>query len=120
MKKFMLPLFALGIFLVGCSTPQPTNAPINLKAKNYAQALESASKKCQVDADCTSVNKGCCLCNGREVVNQEAALALRSFWDKECAKAVCTLQMCHTQIETWCERGECKSKPVVRPNYSIK
>ena len=120
MKNTIFGLFVVGIFLVGCSTPQPVNAPVNPKAQNYAQALESASKTCQVDADCTSVNKGCCLCQGKEVVNQEAALALRSFWNKECAKAICTLQMCYTDIETWCERGTCKSKPKVRANYAIK
>ena len=120
MKKIILSLFVLSVLFVGCSTPQPVNAPVNPKAKNYAQALESASKTCQVDADCTAVSKGCCQCQGKEVVNQEAALALRSFWNKECAKAICTLQMCYTDIETWCERGTCKSKPKVRANYAIK
>ena len=120
MKSTIFGLIAVGSLLVGCSTPQPVNAPVNLKAKNYAQALESASKKCQVDADCTAVNKGCCLCQGKEVVSQEAAIALLSFWNKDCSKAVCTLQMCYTDIETWCERGTCKSKPKVRSNYAIK
>ena len=120
MKITIFSLVAMGLLLVGCATQEQGTSPINTKAKKYTEALESASKTCQVDADCTSVNKGCCLCQGREVVNQEAALALRPLWNKECAKAVCTLQMCYTQIETWCERGECKSKPAARPNYSIK
>ncbi len=120
MKITIFSLVAMGLLLVGCATQEQGYSPINVKAKKYAQALESADKSCQVDADCTSVDKGCCLCQGREVVNQAAAQALRPLWQKECSKAICTLQMCFTQIETWCERGECKSKPAARPNYSIK
>ena len=120
MKITIFSLVAIVLFFTGCSTQEKGYSPIDVKAKKYVQALESADKSCQVDADCTAVNKGCCQCQGKEVVNQAAAQALRPLWNKDCAKAICTLQMCYTQIETWCERGECKSKPAVRPNYAIK
>lgn len=113
-------LLGAAFLFAGCASQEIGYQPINVKAKNYTQALESADKACQIDADCAVVSKGCCLCQGKEVVNQSAALALRPRWEKECAKAVCTLQMCYTDIETWCERGTCKSKPKARPNYSIK
>ena len=69
----------LGIVLLsaGCAATEQGYQPINPKAKNYAEALRSADKSCQVDADCTSVNKGCCLCHGKEAVNKAAAKALR-------------------------------------------
>ena len=120
MKITVFSLAVVGLFLTGCASQEMGYQPINLKAKNYTQALESADKSCQIDADCTAVSKGCCLCQGKEVVNQSAALALRTMWNKECAKAVCTLQMCYTDIETWCERGECKSKPKKIANYAVK
>lgn len=118
MKSNILFLFFAGVLLTGCaSTGTIPAGPINSKAKNYTEALQSAAKACKVDADCTSVKKGCCLCNGYEAVNKEAAAALKPMWEKECAMAACTLQMCYVEINTACQEGVCVGTPKPMKDY---
>ena len=109
----------LGIVLLsaGCAATEQGYQPINPKAKNYAEALRSADKSCQVDADCTSVNKGCCLCHGKEAVNKAAAKALQSRWNKECADGVCTVEMCYVELNTSCQNGTCVGTPKPMKDY---
>lgn len=113
-------LLACAVLFAGCAKTVEVKSPVNLKAKNYTEALQSASKTCQVDEDCTSVNKGCCLCAGKEAVSKEAAAALEPFFVKECARAACTLQMCYVDIEVSCQRGTCVGTPKPYKNYFVK
>lgn len=115
--KVITFLFAALLF-VGCGTVEKGYSPIDLKAKNYAEALKSADKSCQIDADCTSVSKGCCLCHGKEAVNKDAANALKSFWLNECATAACTLQMCYVEINTSCQKSQCVGTPKPMREYA--
>ena len=72
MKIKLMGLLAAAVLFAGCGkTVAVKDAPINPQAKNYAEALQSAATSCKVDADCTSVKKGCCLCNGYAPVNKE-------------------------------------------------
>ena len=116
-----MKLFAfLGIiFLAGCATADNSYSPVDVKAKNYEQALQSADKSCKVDADCTAVNKGCCLCHGKEAVNKDAAAALENFWMKDCGQAACTLQMCYVEINTSCQQGKCVGTPKPMKDYAV-
>ena len=110
-------LFAAVLF-VGCTKTVPVkDMPINANAKNYAEAVQSATTSCKVDADCTSVKKGCCLCNGYAPVNKDAAAALKPLWEKECAAAACTLQMCYVEINTSCQNGTCVGTPKPMQDY---
>lgn len=118
MKINLGVLVLAGMLFVGCaSNTTVKNAVVNPKAKNYAEALESAAKTCKVDADCTSVKKGCCLCNGYAPVNKEAAAALKPMWEKECSMAACTLQMCYVEINTSCQEGVCVGTPKPMKDY---
>ena len=47
--KLIAFMFAAVLF-VGCGTAEKTYSPVDLKAKNYAEALKSADKSCQIDA----------------------------------------------------------------------
>lgn len=98
---------AAAVLFAGCAHPVAVKAPVNLKAKNYMEALQSADKSCQADEDCTSVNKACCMCAGKEAVNKKAAAALEPFFVKECARAACTLQMCQVDIIPQCVNHVC-------------
>ena len=118
MKIQLGVLLAAGMFFAGCASANVAkDAPINPKSKNYTEALESASTSCKVDADCTSVKKGCCLCNGYAPVNKEAAAALQPLWEKECSAAACTLQMCYVEINTSCQNGVCVGTPKPMKDY---
>lgn len=78
----LLGLLGAAVLFAGCAKTAEVKTPVNMKAKNYAEALQSADKSCKVDEDCTSVNKGCCLCHGNEAVNKDAAAALKPIWEK--------------------------------------
>ena len=116
----LLGLLGVALFVAGCAATEQGAAPINLKAKTYAEALRSADKSCQVDADCTSVGKGCCPCAGNEAVNKDAAKLLKQRLNKECAQAVCTLQMCYVEINTSCQNGTCVGTPKPMKDYFAK
>lgn len=105
------------LLLAGCAATEQGYQPINPKAKNYAEALQSAATSCKVDADCASVKKGCCLCNGYAPVNKDAAAALQPLWEKECSMAACTLQMCYVEINTSCQQGVCVGTPKPMEDY---
>ncbi len=118
MKLNLIGILGVGVLLAGCAATAPVaQSPINPKAKNYTEAVESAAVSCKVDADCTSVKKGCCLCNGYAPVNKEAAAALKPLWEKECAMAACTLQMCYVEINTSCQEGVCVGTPKPMKDY---
>lgn len=118
MKIKLMGLLAAAVLFAGCGkTVAVKDAPINPQAKNYAEALQSAATSCKVDADCTSVKKGCCLCNGYAPVNKEAAAALQPLWEKECSMAACTLQMCYVEINTSCQNGVCVGTPKPMEDY---
>lgn len=119
MKKLMILLGAV-VLLAGCAKTLELKTPVNLKAENYTQALKSADKTCKVDEDCAAVNKGCCMCAGKEAVNKEAAAALQPFFVKECARAACTLQMCYVEIDTSCQKGVCVGTPRPYKDYFVK
>ena len=114
MKINLMAFLAVAVLLAGCAATEQGYQPINPKAKNYAEALKSADKSCQVDADCTTVNKGCCLCHGKEAVNKAAAKALHSRWDKECANGVCTSDMWYVELNAYCHNGPCVG--TLKPN----
>lgn len=116
----LLALLCVPALFVGCAKTAEVKTPVNLKAKNYMEALQSADKSCKIDADCTSVNRACCMCAGKEAVNKEAAAALQPFFVKECARAACTLQMCYVDIETSCQNGTCVGTPKPYKNYLVK
>lgn len=114
----LLGLLCAVVLFAGCGkTVESKYMPINANAKNYAEALKSADKACKVDADCTSVKKGCCMCHGNEAVNKDAANALKPVWEKECAMAACTLQMCYVEINTSCQKGTCVGTPKPMKDY---
>lgn len=113
----LLGLLGAAVLFAGCTKTAEVKTPVNMKAKNYAEALQSADKSCKVDEDCTSVNKGCCLCHGNEAVNKDAAAALKPIWEKECALAACTLQMCYVEINTSCQQGACVGTPKPMKEY---
>lgn len=113
----LLGLLGAAVLFAGCAKTVEVKTPVNMKAKNYAEALQSADKSCKVDEDCTSVNKGCCMCAGKEAVNKEAAAALQGFFMKECARAACTLQMCYVDINTSCQNGTCVGTPKPMKDY---
>lgn len=113
----LLGLLGVALFVAGCAATEQAASPINVKAKTYAEALQSADKSCRVDEDCTSVNKGCCLCHGKEAVNKAAAKALQSRWNKECADGVCTLEMCYVELNTSCQNGTCVGTPKPMKDY---
>ncbi len=118
MKTNVCVLLLAGVLFAGCASNAPVkNAVVNPEAKTYAEAVASAAKTCKVDADCTSVKKGCCLCNGYAPVNKEAAAALKPMWEKECAMAACTLQMCYVEINTSCQDGVCVGTPKPMKDY---
>ena len=117
MKMKWMTLVVFAIVFAGCASPEKVNTPVNMEAKSYAEALSSADKSCEIDADCTSVNKGCCLCHGKEAVNKEAAAALQNFWLKECSQAACTLQMCYVEINTSCQNRKCVGTPKPMREY---
>ncbi|MGN0016367.1 MAG: hypothetical protein ACI37O_03410 [Candidatus Avelusimicrobium sp.] len=116
----LLGLLCAAVLFAGCAKTVEVKTPVNMKAKNYAEALQSADKSCKIDEDCTSVNKGCCMCAGKEAVNKEAAAALQGFFMKECERAACTLQMCYVDIETSCQNGTCVGTPKPYKNYFVK
>lgn len=115
-----LGLLGAAVLFAGCAKTVEVKYPVDAKAKNYAEALKSAAKTCKIDADCTSVNKGCCMCAGKEAVNKEAAAALQPFFMKECARAACTLQMCYVDINTSCQNGMCVGTPKPYKDYFVK
>ena len=118
MKQNLCIMIVAGLFFAGCAANTPVkNTVVNPKAKNYTEAVESAAKTCKVDAGCTSVKRGCCLCNGYAPVNKEAAAALQPMWEKECAMAACTLQMCYVEINTSCQNGVCVGTPKPMEDY---
>lgn len=119
MDSKLLGLMCAALVFAGCAKTVEVKTSVNLKSKNYMEALQSADKSCKVDEDCTSVNKGCCLCAGKEAVNKEAAALLRGFWMKECERAACTLQMCYVDIETSCKNGTCTGTPKPKKNYMV-
>lgn len=116
----LLGLLCAAAVFIGCAETVEIKTPVNLKAKNYKEALQSADKSCKLDEDCISVNKACCMCAGKEAVNKEAAAALQPFFAKECARAACTLQMCYVDIETSCQNGMCVGTPKPYKNYLVK
>ncbi len=118
MKNNLIVMLFAAVLFVGCTKTVPVkDMPINANAKNYAEAVQSAATSCKVDADCTSVKRGCCLCNGYAPVNKEAAAALQPMWEKECAMAACTLQMCYVEINTSCQNGVCVGTPKPMEDY---
>lgn len=120
MNVKLLSFLCTAVLFVGCAKTAEVKSPVNLKAKNYAEALKSADKTCKIDADCTAVNKGCCMCAGKEAVNKESAAALQGFWMKECERAACTLQMCYVDIDTSCQNGICVGTPKPYKEYFVK
>ena len=117
MKFRLMGLLCAAALVAGCASAAVKDGPINPEAKNYAEALQSAATSCKVDADCTSVKKGCCLCNGYAPVNKDAAAALKPLWEKECSMAACTLQMCYVEINTSCQNGVCVGTPKPMEDY---
>lgn len=121
MKRNLVGLLCAGVLFAGCAANTPVKtAAVNPNAKNYAEAVSSAATTCKVDADCTSVKKGCCLCNGYAPVNKEAAAALKPMWEKECAMAACTLQMCYVEIDPVCQNNVCTGTPKPMDSYIAK
>ena len=100
LKQPMVCLLVLaGILGAGCSS-----AP--KKASTYAQVIQ-ANQDCQTDTDCVAVNRSCCRCDGKVAVNRRAVGALRVKWLGECPTAVCTQEMCYTELPVSCQNNRC-------------
>ncbi len=105
MENFMLKqtavclLLLAGVLGAGCSS-----AP--KKAATYAQVIQ-ANQDCQTDADCVAVNRSCCRCDGKIAVNRRVAGTLRAKWLSECPTAVCTQEMCYTDLSVSCQANRC-------------
>lgn len=110
MENFMLKqvvICLLGVASVlgaGCAS-----APKS--AHTYAQIIQ-ANQDCQTDADCVAVNRSCCRCDGKVAVNRRAAASLRTKWLSECPMAVCTQEMCRTDLNVSCQNNRCEGIPV--------
>ena len=115
MKKAIL-LIICAAALAACSSA-PKRVGINAVPAKVTKAIAKADKSCTVDADCAAVQKGCCMCAGYEAVNKAAAAALKPIWEKECALAACTLQMCYVEINTSCQQGTCVGTPKPMKEY---
>lgn len=118
MKRVMLLLVA-GLFVCACAS-KPQMAGVNTVPASYAKLVAEADKSCQTDADCVAVKKGCCLCQGYESVNKEAAAKLQAKWENECAVAACTLQMCYVEINPVCKNNVCTGTPKPMDSYVAK
>ena len=109
---------SIGLLSVGCCGDKAVKkANAASKAATYAEALKLADKSCKTDADCTSVKKGCCMCDGNEAVNKTFAAAIQPVWEKDCAMKPCTLQMCYVEINTSCRQGVCTGTPKPMNEY---
>ena len=108
MKKIYF-LFCGLVLLSACSS-SPKSVDINAMPVKVNKAITQADRTCAVDADCTAVKKGCCECAGYEAVNAKAAEKVQKVWEKECAAAPCTREMCYVQIDPVCEGNVCVGK----------
>lgn len=101
----MLKQIAVGLLLVagvlgaGCASA-PKNGHI------YTQLIQ-ANQDCRTDADCVAVNRSCCRCDGKVAVNRRVAAALRTKWLSDCPTAVCTQEMCYTDLNVSCQNNRC-------------
>ncbi len=119
MKKVFLILAAAGL-LGACASAAKPQVMVNGAPSSYTQELAKADKSCQTDADCVAVKKGCCMCQGYESVNKAAAQKLQQQWEKECAMAACTLQMCYVEIDPVCQNNVCTGTPKPMDSYIAK
>lgn len=108
------------VLLVGACSSGMKNAPVNATSATYTKLLAKADKSCQTDADCVAVKKGCCMCQGYESVNKAAAEKLQTAWEKQCASAACTMQMCYVEIDPVCQNNVCTGTPKPMDSYFVK
>lgn len=108
------------VLFAACSGGNKKTFAVNSKPESLALALENADKQCQSDSDCVAVNKGCCMCAGYEAVNAKAAEKIKNIWQKECALAACTMQMCYVEIIPSCKNNVCVGEPKPYESYFAK
>ena len=107
-------------FLAACCGGDKKTSAVNSKPETLSQAVAKADKKCKADSDCVAVHKGCCMCAGYEAVNAKSAEKINKIWQKECALAPCTMQMCYVEITPSCKDNVCIGEPKPYEAYFSK
>lgn len=105
MKKVLF-LTVCAAVLAACSSA-PKSVGINAMPASLTKAISKADKACVQDADCAAVQKGCCMCDGYIAVSKAGAEKVKAAFDKACAMAPCTREMCRVQIEPKCVNNVC-------------
>lgn len=103
-KVFFLAVCAA--VLSACSS-SPKTMGVNAKPKALTKAVLKADKACTVDADCVAVQKACCPCDGLIAVSQQGAETVKAAFEKSCATAPCTREMCRVDIAPKCVNQVC-------------
>lgn len=102
--KRALFLVLCGAVLAAACVP---SSVVNAKPKALTKAILKADKTCTVDADCVAVQKGCCMCDGMQAVSQQGAQSVKAAFEKACATAPCTREMCYVDITPHCVNNVC-------------
>lgn len=105
MKKALL-LTVCAAILAACSSA-PKSVGINAVPAGLTKAIGKADRVCVQDADCTAVQKGCCMCDGYIALSKAGAETVKTAFDKVCAMAPCTREMCRVQITPKCVNNVC-------------
>lgn len=123
MKKFLV-LLVVCFLCVSCklakdevSLEKNSN---KVSVLSYEDALLKVDRTCKTDEDCVAVNKGCCECQGKDVVNINAKEEILPLWKNQCANVACTLQMCYVDLDVFCQDGYCKGSPKKHEEYFTK
>lgn len=98
------------LFLAVCAAVLSACVPtstVNAKPKALTKAVLKADKACTVDADCVAVQKACCPCDGLIAVSRQGAEAVKASFEKSCATAPCTREMCRVDITPKCVNRVC-------------
>lgn len=105
MKKVLFVTVCAAV-LAACSSA-PKSVGINAVPNTLTKTISKADKVCVQDADCVAVQKGCCMCDGYQAVSKAGAEKVQAVFDKACAMAPCTREMCYVQIEPKCINNVC-------------
>lgn len=74
--------------------------------QKYVQTVE-ASRSCKTHQDCVQIDKGCCLCDGKQAVHKKHVEKLDKQREEACGIGPCTMQMCYTDLNVKCEKNKC-------------
>ncbi|MDR0953660.1 MAG: hypothetical protein LBM71_05770 [Elusimicrobiota bacterium] len=138
--RFIISVIFAAFFIYGCydnpnkkvvTTPDAAYANITTDAQSAVETITTSKdykddyKKllenntaCNIDEDCISVPKGCCLCDGRAAVRRSVKKELGELQIKACYRAICTMQMCYMDINVACRDKKCVGALI--PNQGIK